>query len=93
MKITTLNIIHPIFGTILSETFTDATQLKLFLGMVQVSIDSDKGFHHFNVTDTLIQIPASILKECLIFGFRNLHLSQLLADISPAVPLQHCLQY
>jgi len=83
MKITTLNIIHPNFGTILSETFTDATQLKLFLGMVQVSIDSGKGFHHFNVTDTLIQIPASILKECLIFtsAEKVTHTEQVLAKI------------
>ena len=83
MKITTLNIIHPKLGTILSETFSDATQLKLFLGMVQVSIDSDKGFHHFNVTDTLIQIPASILKECLIFtsSEKVTHTEQVLAKI------------
>ena len=83
MKITTLNIIHPKFGNILSETFSDATQLKLFLGMVQVSIDSDKGFHHFNVTDTLIQIPASVLKECLIFtsAEKVTHTEQVLAKI------------
>jgi hypothetical protein len=51
--------------------------------MAQVSIDSDKGFHHFNVTDTLIQIPASILKECLIFtnAERVTHTEQVLAKI------------
>ena len=83
MKITTLNIIHPKFGTILSETFSDVTQLKLFLGMVQVSIDSEKGFHHFNVADTLIQIPDSILKECLIFtnSEKITHTEQVLAKI------------
>ena len=83
MKITTLNIVHPKFGTILSETFTDATQLKLFLGMVQVSIDANSGFHHFNVTDTLIQIPDNILKECLIFtnAEKVTHSEQVLAKI------------
>ena len=83
MKVTTLNIVHPTFGKIVSENFTDAVQLKLFLGMVQVSIDSEKGFHHFNVTDTLIQIPASILKECLIFtnAERVTHTEQVLATI------------
>ena len=83
MKITTLNIIHPKFGNIVSETFSDDIQLKLFLGMVQVSIDSEKGFHHFNVTDTLIQIPASILKECLIFtsSEKVTHTEQVLAKI------------
>ena len=83
MKVTTLNIVHPTFGKIVSENFTDAVQLKLFLGMVQVSIDSEKGFHHFNVTDTLIQIPSSILKECLIFtnAERVTHTEQVLAKI------------
>ena len=83
MKVTTLNIVHPTFGKIVSENFTDAVQLKLFLGMVQVSIDSEKGFHHFNVTDTLIQIPASILKECLIFtnAERVTHTEQVLAKL------------
>ena len=83
MKVTTLNIVHPTFGKIVSENFTDAVQLKLFLGMVQVSIDSVKGFHHFNVTDTLIQIPTSILKECLIFtnAEKVTHTEQVLAKI------------
>mgnify|MGYP003341902399 CR=1 FL=1 len=84
MKITTLNIIHPQFGTILSETFSDAVQLKLFLGMVQASIDSGKGFHHFNVTDTLIQVPAAMLKDCLIFTNVNKvsHTEQVLAKVT-----------
>lgn len=83
MKITTLNIIHPKFGTILTETFSDAVQLKLFLAMVQVSIDSEKGFHHFNVTDSLFQIPASVLKECLIFtsSEKVTHTEQVLAKL------------
>jgi hypothetical protein len=83
MKVTTLNIIHSEYGTIFTETFTDAIQLKLFIGMLQSSIDSLKGFHHFNVTDTLIQIPASILKECLIFTTptKVTHTEQVLAKL------------
>ena len=83
MKITTLNIIHPEFGTILTETFSDAIQTKLFLGMVQASIDSGKGFHHFNVTDTLIQIPSKLLQECLIFTTptKVTHTEQVLAKL------------
>jgi hypothetical protein len=84
MKVTVLNIIHPEYGKIVSETFTDATQLKLFLNMVQTDIDSGRKFHHFNVTDTLIQIPANILKECLIFTTSNkvTHTEQVLAKLS-----------
>lgn len=66
-KFTTLTIIHPTFGKIVSEDFTDAVQLKLFLKMVQVSLDTEKSFHHFNMNDTLIQIPFQILSECIIF--------------------------
>lgn len=66
-KFTTLTIIHPNFGKIVSEDFTDAVQLKLFLKMVQASLDGEKSFHHFNMNDTLIQIPFQILNECIIF--------------------------
>jgi len=84
MKVTVLNIIHPEYGKIVSETFTDATQLKLFLNMIQNDIDSNRKFHHFNVTDTLIQIPSNILKECLIFTTSNkvTHTEQVLAKLS-----------
>ncbi len=71
MKITTVNIIHPEYGKIVEESFKDATQLKLFLRMIQDSIDTNDSFHHFNVTDTLIQIPSKILKNCLIFTNQN----------------------
>ena len=71
MKVTTLNIVHPNFGKIVSENFTDAVQLKLFLKMVQVSLDGEKTFHHFNMNDTLIQIPFSVLNECIIFTNSN----------------------
>jgi hypothetical protein len=67
MKIITLNIIHPEYGKIVEETFQDATQIKLFLRMVQDSIDTNTSFNHYNITDTLIQIPSKVLKECLIF--------------------------
>lgn len=84
MKVTTINIVHPEFGKIFSETFTDATQLKLVLNMIQSDIDSQRSFHYFNVTDTFIQIPFNILKECLIFTNSNKvsHTEQVLAKLS-----------
>lgn len=66
MKQTTLIIQHEKFGKILSMSFSDVIQTKLFLKMVNDSIDNGVSFRYFNVTDTLIQIPFKILSECLI---------------------------
>jgi len=66
MKQTTLIIQHEIFGKILSMSFSDMVQTKLFLKLVNDAIDNGKPFRYFNVTDTLIQIPFKILSECLI---------------------------
>jgi hypothetical protein len=66
MKQTTLIIQHEIFGKILSMSFSDMVQTKLFLKLVNDAIDNGKAFRYFNVTDTLIQIPFKILSEFLI---------------------------
>ena len=66
MKQTTLIIQHEIFGKILSMSFSDMVQTKLFLKLVNDAIDNGKAFRYFNLTDTLIQIPFKILSECLI---------------------------
>lgn len=66
MKQTTLIVQHEIFGKILSMSFSDMVQTKLFLKLVNDAIDNSKAFRYFNVTDTLIQIPFKILSECLI---------------------------
>ena len=66
MKQTTLIIQHEIFGKILSMSFSDMVQTKLFLKLVNDAIDNKTSFRYYNVTDTLIQIPIKILSECLI---------------------------
>jgi len=66
MKQTTLIIQHEIFGKILSMSFSDMVQTKLFLKIVNDAIDNKTSFRYYNVTDTLIQIPFKILSECLI---------------------------
>lgn len=66
MKQTTLIVQHETFGKILSMSFSDMVQTKLFLKLVNDAIDNSKAFRYFNVTDTLIQIPFKILSECLI---------------------------
>jgi hypothetical protein len=66
MKQTTLIIQHETFGKILSMSFVDMVQTKLFLKLVNDAIDNKTSFRYYNVTDTLIQIPFKILSECLI---------------------------
>lgn len=67
MKQTTLNIYHEIIGSVLSISFTDEVQTKLFLKLVNDAIEYGETFKYFNVSDTLIQIPNGILKNCVIF--------------------------
>ena len=67
MKQTTLNIYHEVIGSVLSISFTDEVQTKLFLKLVNDAIEYGETFKYFNVSDTLIQIPNVILKNCVIF--------------------------
>ncbi len=65
MKVT-LNIQHEKFGKVLTISFVDAIQTKLFLKLVNDAIDNGVAFRYFNVTDTLVHIPNKILVESLI---------------------------
>jgi hypothetical protein len=65
MKVT-LNIQHEKFGKILTMSFVDAIQTKLFLKLVNDAIDNGVAFRYYNVTDTLVHIPNKILVESLI---------------------------
>ena len=63
-----VTIVHPKFGEVLSETFIDETQFKIFLNMVHSSLALKEDLSTFNGKDFLIHVPAVILKECLIIG-------------------------
>jgi hypothetical protein len=65
MKVT-LNIQHEKFGKVLTMSFVDAIQTKLFLKLVNDAIDNGVAFRYYNVTDTLVHIPNKILVESLI---------------------------
>jgi len=84
MKQTTLNIYHEVIGNVLSISFTDEVQCKLFLKLVNDSIEYGETFKYFNVTDTLIQIPSNILKNCIIFTKNETvtYTEQVLAKVS-----------
>ena len=81
---TTLYIQHEKLGKILNISFVDPVQTKLFLKMVNDSIDNGTAFRYFDVTHTLIHIPNKILTECLITTENEIvtYTEQVLAKVS-----------
>ena len=62
----TIKIQNEKFGTILNECFIDATQFKLFLRMIQSSIELKTDLTFFNGVEFLVHIPNRILIDSLI---------------------------
>lgn len=54
------------FGTIMSETFVDATQFKLFLKLVHGCLELKNDLDFFNGQDFLIHVPYKILKDSIV---------------------------
>ena len=61
-----IKIQHEVFGVLLAEKFVDATQFKLFLKMVQSSIELKTDLTFFNGVDFLIHIPYKHLVDSII---------------------------
>jgi hypothetical protein len=66
-----VKIQHEVFGTLLSETFVNAIQFKLFLKMIQGSIELKKDLTFFNGEDFFIHIPYKNLNESIITTFHE----------------------
>lgn len=62
----TIKIEHEKFGTLLNETFIDATQFKIFLKMIHGCVELKNDLSFFNGVDFLVFIPTKILQECII---------------------------
>ena len=62
----TIKIQNEKFGTILNECFIDATQFKLFLRMIQSSIELKTDLTFFNGVEFLVHISNRILVDSLI---------------------------
>ena len=62
----TIKIQHETFGKLLSETFIDGTQFKIFLKMVQGCIELKNDLSFFNGVDFLVHIPYKHLVESII---------------------------
>lgn len=62
----TIKIQNEKFGTLLNESFVDQTQLKLFLRMVQSSIELKTDLTFFNGVEFLVHIPNRFLVDSII---------------------------
>lgn len=61
-----IKIQHETFGNVLNENFVNPVQFKLFLEMVQGSIELKRDLTFFNGTDFFIHIPYKHLVDSLI---------------------------
>ena len=62
----TIKIQHEKFGQLLSETFIDGIQFKLFLKMIQGCLELKQDLTFFNGNDFLIHVPFKHLVESII---------------------------
>ena len=62
----TIRIENEKFGTLLNESFIDATQFKLFLKMVHGCLELKNNLTFFNGVDFLINVPYKFLKDSVI---------------------------
>ena len=61
-----IKIQHEKFGTLLNETFVNGTQFKLFLKMIQGSIELKNDLTFFNGVDFFVHVPYKHLVDSII---------------------------
>jgi hypothetical protein len=61
-----INILNEKFGTILSESFVDPIQFKIFLKMVDGALNLKEDLSFYDGNMLLVHIPHKILKESII---------------------------
>jgi hypothetical protein len=66
-----IRILHESFGELLNETFMDHIQFKLFLKMVQASVELKENLSFFNGDTFYVNIPKKVLGECIIVTKTN----------------------
>ena len=62
----TVKIMNEKFGTLLTESFVDRTQFKIFLKMIDGSLNLGEDLSYYDNDIFLVHIPNKILKESLI---------------------------
>ena len=61
-----IKIMNEKFGTLLSESFVDPIQFKIFLKMVDGALNLGEDLSYFDGNTFLVHIPNKILKESVI---------------------------
>lgn len=61
-----IRIEHEKFGSLMKETFVDATQFKLFLKMIQGCLELKNDLTFFNGVDFLVHVPYKHLVDSII---------------------------
>lgn len=61
-----VRILHDTHGVLLSESFVNATQFKLFLKMIQGCLELKNDLTFFNGVDFLVHIPHKHLVNSII---------------------------
>jgi hypothetical protein len=61
-----IKIINEKFGTLLSESFVDSIQFKIFLKMVDGALNLKEDLSYFDGNTFLVHIPFKVLKESVI---------------------------
>jgi hypothetical protein len=62
----TVEIINKNFGTILEKSFSDETQMKIFLKLIHISIVRKESLDYYDGYCDFIHVPFDILDESLI---------------------------
>jgi hypothetical protein len=62
----TIRIINDKFGNLLTESFVDPLQFKIFLKMVDGALNLGQDLSYFDGNTFLVHIPNKILKESVI---------------------------
>ena len=61
-----IKIMNEKFGTLLSESFVDPIQFKIFLKMVDGALNLGEDLSYFDGNTFLVHIPNKVLKESVI---------------------------
>jgi hypothetical protein len=64
-----IKLIHPDFGTIIDKEFSDKIQFKLFMDLLNLSLNNDRVFSIYDGKDDLFHIPNHIVKQSIIFTY------------------------
>jgi hypothetical protein len=64
-----IKLIHPEYGTIIDKEFSDKIQFKLFMDLLNMSLNNDRAFSLYDGKDDLFHIPSYLVRQSIIFTY------------------------